>query len=66
MDYEKWLEEMKYHEGITMMPSSIICRNDGKDIWADEKGKSFPALSNKLIWEAGYKQCLKELKGEIK
>lgn len=53
-EYEKWLETANFREAMSAGPSACIFKKDGTAAWTDETGKSFPALSNQKIWEAGY------------
>lgn len=56
-NFKKWLNENGLETGMTMKPSEQIFRKDGKN---------FPtgcfAMTLKDLWNAGYEQCLKDLK----
>ncbi len=54
MNFEEWLEANGLETGLTMSPSSIITRKDGKPAWS-KNGHDFIAYSDKMIYEAGQK-----------
>ncbi len=56
MNFEEWLEANGLETGITMSPSSIITRKDGKPAWS-KNGHDFIAYSDKMIYEAGQKNA---------
>lgn len=56
-NFEKWLNENGLETGMTMKPSKQIFRKDGNSF---SKGRLSMALED--IFNAGYEQCLKDLK----
>lgn len=54
MNFEEWLEANGLETGITMSPSAIVTRKDGKPAWS-KNGHDFVAYSDKMIYEAGQK-----------
>jgi hypothetical protein len=56
MNFEEWLEANGLETGLTMSPSSIITRKDGKPAWS-KNGHDFIAYSDKMIYEAGQKNA---------
>jgi len=59
MEFEKWLSANGLQEKIFNGDSFLLFRADKKPVWKDDNGEYY-ALSNKMIWEAGYAQCLKD------
>ena len=55
-NFKKWLNENELETGLTMRPSEQIFRKDGKSF------SGHLAMSLKDLWNAGYEQCLKDLK----
>ena len=56
-NFEKWLNENGLETGMTMKPSKQIFRKDGKSF-----PTGFLAMTIEDIFNAGYEQCLKDLK----
>lgn len=56
-NFEKWLNENGLETGMTMKPSKQIFRKDGKNFHT-----GFLAMTIEDIFNAGYEQCLKDLK----
>lgn len=56
-NFEKWLNENRLETGITLKPSKQIFSKDGNRF---SKGRLSMTLED--IFNAGYEQCLKDLK----
>ena len=56
-NFKKWLNENGLETGLTLRPSQQIFRKDGKDF---SNGRLAMTLED--IFNAGYEQCLKDLK----
>lgn len=56
-NFEKWLNENRFEIGMTMKPSKQIFRKDGENF-----PTGFLAMTIEDIFNAGYEQCLKDLK----
>lgn len=56
-NFEKWLNENELETGMTLKPSKQIFRKDGNSL---SKGRL--SMTLKDLWNAGYEQCLKDLK----
>lgn len=56
-NFKKWLNENELETGLTMRPSKQVFRKDGKSF-----SKGSLAMTLEDIFNAGYEQCLKDLK----
>ena len=56
-NFKKWLNENVLEIGLTMRPSEQVFRKDGKGF---SNGRL--AMTIEDIFNAGYEQCLKDLK----
>ena len=56
-NFKKWLNENELETGLTMRPSKQIFRKDGKRLPTGSL-----AMTLEDIFNAGYEQCLKDLK----
>ena len=56
-NFKKWLNENGLEIGLTMRPSEQVFRKDGKGF---SNGRLAMTLED--IFDAGYEQCLKDLK----
>ena len=56
-NFKKWLNENVFEIGLTMRPSEQVFRKDGKGF---SNGRLAMTLED--IFNAGYEQCLKDLK----
>ena len=56
-NFKKWLNENEFETGLTMRPSKQVFRKDGKRL-----PTGFLAMTLEDIFNAGYEQCLKDLK----
>ena len=56
-NFEKWLNENGLETGLTMRPSKQVFRKDGKRLPTGSL-----AMTLEDIFNAGYEQCLKDLK----
>ena len=56
-NFKKWLNENELETGMTLKPSKQILRKDGNSF---SKGRL--SMTLKDLWNAGYEQCLKDLK----
>lgn len=56
-NFKKWLNENGFEIGLTMRPSEQVFRKDGKGF---SNGRLAMTLED--IFNAGYEQCLKDLK----
>ena len=56
-NFKKWLNESGLETGMTMKPSKRIFRKDVKNF-----PTGFLAMTIEDIFNAGYEQCLKDLK----
>ena len=56
-NFKKWLNENGLETGLTLRPSQQIFRKDGKDF-----SNGCLAMTLEDIFNAGYEQCLKDLK----
>lgn len=58
-NFAKWLKENEnyFETGMSMQPSEQVFRKDGKNF-----PTGYPAMTLEDIFNAGYEQCLKDLK----
>ena len=56
-NFKKWLNENELETGLTMRPSKQVFRKDGKRL-----PTGFLAMTLEDVFNAGYEQCLKDLK----
>ena len=56
-NFKKWLNENELETGLTMRPSKQVFRKDGKRLPTGSL-----AMTLEDIFNAGYEQCLKDLK----
>ena len=56
-NFKKWLNENELETGLTMRPSKQVFRKDGKRL---PTGSLVMTIED--IFNAGYEQCLKDLK----
>ncbi len=56
-NFKEWLNENKLETGLTMQPSEQIFRKDGNSF-----SSGYLAMSLEELFNAGYEQCLKDLK----
>ena len=56
-NFKKWLNENELETGLTMRPSKQVFRKDGKRLPTGSL-----AMTIEDIFNAGYEQCLKDLK----
>ena len=56
-NFKKWLNENELETGLTLRPSKQVFRKDGKRLPTGSI-----AMTLKDLWNAGYEQCLKDLK----
>lgn len=56
-NFKKWLNNNGLETGLTMQPSEQIFRKDGESF-----STGCPAMALEAIFNAGYEQCLNDLK----
>ena len=56
-NFKKWLNENELETGLTLRPSKQVFRKDGKRLPTGSL-----AITLEDIFNAGYEQCLKDLK----